>query len=146
MVRAKRSHPGGLVIVVMGVAGCGKTTVGKRLSAVLGFDFFDADDFHPVENVAKMHAGIALTDADRTPWIDRLNDLIRKHALERGGRMVLACSALKVAYRMRLVAGCADDCRFVHLSGDKATMAARLAARAGHYMNPALLDSQFAIL
>ena len=130
----------------MGVAGSGKTTVGKRLAVALGIDFFDADDFHPAENVEKMRASIALTDADRWPWLDRLNDLMRRYATEHGGRMVLACSALKAAYRERLVAGVADGCRFVHLTGHKETIAARLAARAGHYMNPALLDSQFAIL
>ena len=128
----------------MGVTGCGKTTVGALLAQDCGFAFHDADDFHPEENVAKMKRGAALTDADRWPWLDRLNDLLRDN--DRQARsVVLACSALKQAYRDRLARDCAAV-RFVFLDGDRELIRARLAARRGHYMNPALLDSQFAIL
>ncbi len=128
----------------MGVTGCGKTTVGVLLAQELGWTYYDADDFHPAENVAKMRRGEALADTDRWPWLERLNALLLDS--ERHGKnMVLACSALKQAYRERLVRGCAVA-RFVLLDGERETIRARLAARQGHYMNPALLDSQFAIL
>lgn len=128
----------------MGVTGCGKTTVGALLAKDCGWAFYDADDFHPADNVAKMRRGEPLTDADRWPWLDRLNALLRDS--ERQGKsLVLACSALNQAYRDRLARGCASA-RFVLLDGDPELMRARLAARRGHYMNPALLDSQFAIL
>ena len=131
-----------MIVVVMGVSGCGKTTVGRLLAESLGRPFLDADDFHGEANVAKMRAGIALTDADRLPWLDRLNAAL--HAHENG--VVLACSALKAAYRERLCAGLGDRVRLVHLRGTSALIAARLQARTGHYMNPALLESQFAAL
>ena len=128
----------------MGVTGCGKTTVGALLAQDCGWAFYDADDFHPAENVAKMKSGTPLDDEDRWPWLDRLNALLLDS--ERQGKsLVLACSALKQAYRDRLARGCASA-RFVLLDGDTELMRARLAARRGHYMNPALLDSQFAIL
>lgn len=133
-----------MIVVVMGVTGCGKSTVGAMLAAACGWPFHDADDFHPAANVAKMQAGIPLTDADRWPWLDRLNALIVES--EQGGRsLVLACSALKQAYRDRLVRNC-NTARFVFLDGDAQTIRARLRSRQGHYMNPMLLDSQFAIL
>ena len=119
-----------MVVVVMGVTGAGKTTVGRLLARELGCDCLDADDYHPAANVAKMRAGEPLTDDDRAPWLARL---------------VLACSALKASYRDRLVAGLPGS-RIVYLRGTKALIAARLEARRGHYMNPALLDSQFAAL
>ena len=128
----------------MGVTGCGKTTVGVLLAQELGWTFYDADDFHPAANVAKMKSGAPLDDEDRWPWLGRLNALLLE--IEGGGRSaVLACSALKQAYRERLVRGCAAA-RFVLLDGEPELIRARLAARRGHYMNPALLDSQFAIL
>ncbi len=128
----------------MGVTGCGKTTVGTLLAQDLGWKFHDADDFHPAENVAKMKSGAPLDDADRRPWLDRLNTFLLDH--ERQGKsLVLACSALKQAYRDHLARGCAAA-HFVFLDGDIHLIRARLAARQGHYMNPALLDSQFAIL
>jgi len=128
----------------MGVTGCGKTTVGALLAEDCGWSFHDADDFHPAENVAKMKSGAPLDDADRWPWLERLNALIVDS--ERQGRnLVLACSALKQAYRDRLARGCAAA-RFVFLDGEPELMRARLAVRRGHYMNPKLLDSQFAIL
>lgn len=128
-------------IVVMGVSGCGKTTVGRALAEALGWRFVDADDFHPPANVDKMRAGIALDDADREPWLARLNAVIR-HGIATGAPLVLACSALKARYRERLrerAAGVA----FLHLAGDFDTIRARLAARGGHYMPAALLQSQF---
>ena len=132
-----------MIVVVMGVCGCGKTTVGTALAAAMGWPFFDADGFHPPANVAKMAAGVPLTDEDRAPWLDRL--AAEMGAIERaGGSAVLACSALKAAYRDRLAV--AGDVRFVHLRGDRATIATRVAARTGHYMPAALVDSQFADL
>ena len=131
-------------VVVMGVTGCGKTTVGRLVAQHLGAQFVDADDFHPPANVAKMRAGIPLDDADRQPWLDALNARLRE-ATARGEPLVLACSALKAAYRERLREGI-PGLRFVHLEGARELIAGRLAARSGHYMNPALLDSQFATL
>ncbi len=133
-----------MVVVMMGVTGAGKTTVGSRLAAALGCEFVDADDHHPPANVAKMRAGEPLTDDDRRPWLARLNELLRERAA-RGADVVLACSALKASYREALLAGLAKA-RLVYLRGEKTVIAARLAARRGHYMNPALLDSQFATL
>ena len=114
-----------MIVVVMGVSGSGKTVVGQALAADLGWPFFDADDFHPEANVAKMAAGTPLTDADRWPWLDRL--AAEMAAIEeRGTDAVLACSALRQAYRDRISR--AGDVRFVHLAGDHDTIAARLAA------------------
>jgi gluconokinase len=132
-----------VIIVVMGVSGSGKTTVGRALAERLGWRFRDADDFHPPANVAKMAAGTPLTDDDRWPWLDRLADELRR-VLASGGNAVLACSALKQAYRDRLAR--AGDVRFVHLVGDFDTIAARLAARQHRYMPATLLQSQFAAL
>jgi gluconokinase len=136
-----------LIVVLMGVSGCGKTVVGQALAASLGWPFLDGDDFHPAENVAKMAAGTPLTDADRGPWLDRLAREIRG-VLAAGGHAVLACSALRQAYRDRLAAGGGSqgDVRFVHLKGDTATIAARLASRHHRYMPAALLASQLATL
>jgi len=133
-----------VIVVLMGVTGCGKTTVGAQLAQECGWEFLDADAFHPQRNIAKMQRGEALTDADRRPWLDRLNRLLRERA-GAGKSLVLACSALKDAYRVRLARDC-KSLRFILLDGDKTLIRARLAARRGHYMNPALLDSQFAIL
>jgi len=132
-----------MIVVVMGVSGCGKSTVGEALAASLGWRFLDADDFHPPANVAKMAAGTPLVDEDRWPWLDRLAAEMR--AINAGGGdAVLACSALRQAYRDRLVA--AGDVRFVHLAGDLPTIAARLASRQHRYMPQSLLASQFATL
>ena len=129
-----------LVVVVMGVSGAGKTTIGKLLAERLGVPFIEGDDHHPPANVAKMARGVPLEDEDRWPWLDRLNELLKEHP-----RAVLACSALKEIYRKRLLAG-VDDARIVHLQGDKALIAARLADRKHRYMPASLLDSQFEIL
>ena len=133
-----------MIVILMGVTGCGKTKVGAMLAEACGWEFHDADDFHSAENVAKMNSGVALTDEDRWPWLQRLNTFLL--VSERAGKnLVLACSALKQAYRDRLARGCATT-RFVFLDGDIELIRARLAGRQGHYMNPKLLDSQFAIL
>lgn len=133
-----------LVLILMGVAGCGKTTVGQALAAALRWPFFDADDFHPPANVAKMAAGTPLTDADREPWLESLRSQIDRQ-LEKGESAVLTCSALKQRYRDRLQA---DPTRvhFVHLHGAKELIAQRMQARRGHFMPATLLDSQFAAL
>jgi len=127
----------------MGVSGSGKTTVGRVLAQTLGWTFLDADDFHPQANVAKMASGVALTDEDRWPWLDRLADELR--ALdERGRHVVLACSALKQAYRDRLAR--AGALRWVYLKGDATTIEPRVASRLHRYMPASLLKSQFAAL
>lgn len=132
-----------MILVVMGVCGCGKTTIGRALAAALGWPFHDADDFHPDANVAKMVAGNALEDSDRWPWLDRIVTAMQGVQSE-GGHVVLACSALKQAYRDRLRG--AGDVRFVYLRGDAETIATRLAARSHKYMPASLLPSQFATL
>ena len=136
-----------MVVVVMGVSGSGKTSVGHALAAELGWPFFDGDDFHPPGNVAKMAAGTPLTDSDRWPWLEALATKIASVESE-GGYAVLACSALRAIYRDRIAAGARrpGDVRFVYLKGDRATIAARLAPRQHRYMPAALLDSQFATL
>jgi gluconokinase len=130
------------LLVVMGVSGCGKTTVGLALADRLGVPFADADDFHPPENVAKMSEGVPLDDDDRAGWLEIVGEWLADHA-EGGG--VIACSALKRAYRDQL-AGHAPDVAFVHLSGSREVIAERQAARPGHFMPASLLDSQFADL
>jgi len=132
-----------LILVLMGVCGCGKTTVGEALAQSLGWPLLDADDFHPPANVAKMAAGKALDDADRWPWLDGIAERLRV-ILAQGGNAVLACSALRQAYRDRIAS--AGNVRFVHLAGDYATIAARLASRQHRYMPASLLASQFATL
>jgi gluconokinase len=130
--------------IIMGVSGCGKSTVGVALAAALGCPFYDGDDFHPAENVARMAAGIPLRDADRIPWLDRLNGLVREHE-ERGETAVIACSALKKSYRERLRAG-TRTLQFIFLDGDPDLIRHRLENRPGHFMQPALLKSQLDIL
>lgn len=133
-----------MVIVLMGVTGSGKTTIGELLSERLGWPFFDADDFHSAANKQKMNAGIPLTDEDRMGWLHSLRDLLRDHS-NQGRNLILACSALKERYREIIKEG-GSEVRFVHLQGEKALIANRLEQRKGHYMNPALLDSQFEAL
>jgi carbohydrate kinase (thermoresistant glucokinase family) len=132
------------VAVMMGVSGSGKTTLGKALAERLGWVFQEGDDLHPPANIAKMKAGIPLTDADRAPWLARVEAWISDE-LRQGRSGVIACSALKRAYRDRIVAGRANV-RLVFLKGERDLIAARLAHRHGHFMPPSLLDSQFAAL
>ncbi len=126
--------------VVMGVCGCGKSTVGAALAQALGVAFVEGDAYHPAENVAKMSAGRALDDDDRAGWLDALAGQLRA-ARERDAGLVLSCSALKRRYR-DLLRQADPALRFVHLHGTRELIAARLAQRAGHYMPPALLESQ----
>jgi len=133
-----------LTVVVMGVSGCGKSTVGRRLAQQLGATFLDADDFHPPANVERMRAGIALTDDDRADWLSALSA-----RLAGAGRasepVVLACSALKRSYRDALRRA-APRLTLIHLSGSAALLAERVAARQDHYMPPSLLPSQLTLL
>jgi gluconokinase len=132
-----------MIVVLMGVCGSGKTTIGRALAATLQWQFLDADEFHPPANVAKMARGTPLSDDDRWPWFDRIVAELRRHNAE-GTQVVVACSALKQAYRDRLEQG--GDVRFAYLKGDAATIEPRLAGRTGHFMPPSLLASQFAAL
>ena len=138
------THP--LVVVVTGVSGSGKSTVGAALAERLGWAFFDGDDYHPAANVDKMRRGIALDDDDRAPWLERLHDLVHTR-VDMGAPAVLACSALKRSYRAILRAGLPHGTvRFAHLDVDPETLAARLGGRRGHYVPPSLLASQLATL
>lgn len=128
-----------MIIVLMGVSGSGKTTVGRKLSGVLGCPFYDADDFHNQANKDKMSRGVPLTDGDRKPWLQALRGGMEKWAEEKP-KTVLACSALKQKYRDFLSAGL--PVLWVYLKGDRATLLKRLEGRKGHYAGPALLDSQ----
>lgn len=132
------------VLIVMGVSGCGKSTVGQALGDALGWDFRDGDAFHPASNVAKMKSGAPLTDDDRWPWLDAIAQFIDQKRVE-NGHAIIACSALKRIYRDRLKAG-HRDVTFVHLAGSKKLIEARMAARKNHFMPLGLLDSQFATL
>jgi gluconokinase len=130
--------------LVMGVSGCGKSTIARLLAEKLDWLFFDADDFHPVANITKMKEGIPLTDADRQPWLERLSGLLRSEvAAER--HPILACSALRQSYRDTLLRGL-PGFRIVYLKGDRDLIASRMQNRPGHFMPAALLDSQFAVL
>lgn len=133
-----------LQVVVMGVSGCGKSTLGQRLAEALDARFIEGDSFHPPANVARMAAGIALTDGDRQGWLDTLAAELAA-ARRASHNVVLACSALKRRYRDTLRGG-APDLRFIHLHGPRAQLEARLSARQGHYMPARLLDSQLATL
>ena len=130
-----------LRIVIMGVSGCGKSSVGEGLAARLGLSYRDGDDLHPPANVDKMRVGIPLTDADRWPWLDRVAQVLATDA-----PVIVGCSALRRAYRDRLRAGAGGPVRFIHLAGSREVIAGRMAARTGHYMPTSLLDSQFAAL
>ncbi len=132
-----------MIVIVMGVVGAGKTTVGKLLAAQLGWEFADADDFHPQSNVEKIHHGIALTDEDREPWLEHLKEAIVRWIDERKS-VVLACSALKRAYRAKLLLG--PQVRFVYLKGRAALIADRLRSREGHFAGESILASQLADL
>lgn len=130
------------VVIVMGVSGSGKTTVGQRLAAQLGFTFVDADDFHDAEAISHMREGTGLTDSMREPWLLRVRTAVSKRIAD-GERVVLACSALKATYRDALRPPAAIT-RFVYLKVSPAVLSARLGRRDGHFAGPALLDSQLA--
>lgn len=132
------------IFVVMGVCGCGKTTVGKMLASALGLEFLEGDQLHSAGNIARMAAGIALTDADRQDWLEALAARIREARVQ-GRGLVVSCSALKRAYR-DILRGGAADLQFIHLRGDPELLATRMASRPGHYMPASLLDSQLATL
>ena len=132
-----------MIVIVMGVVGSGKTTVGHLLAEQLGWEFADADDFHSSANKEKIHKGIGLTDADREPWLESLRAAILRWIAERCN-VVLACSALKRSYRSELEAG--PEVRFVYLKGSAALIANRLHSRRGHFANEQILASQLSDL
>jgi carbohydrate kinase (thermoresistant glucokinase family) len=133
-----------MIIVVMGVSGCGKTTIGKLLAKRMDLAFIEGDDFHPPANVAKMRQGAPLDDSDRIPWLRKL--ALRLDEAEGAGGAVCACSALKKSYRDILAAGREARISFVYLRGSKECVEKRMRERAGHYMPPSLLQSQFLAL
>ena len=133
-----------VALVLMGVSGSGKTVVGTRLAEKLGYEFLDADNFHPPANIEKMKHGIPLTDEDRLPWLQNLHSEL-KSRLTRGRSVILACSALKESYRT-ILAENLSQVRFVYLHVDKATLTERLQKRAGHFFPKELLESQLATL
>lgn len=127
-------------VVLMGVAGCGKSSVGAALATALAIPYRDGDDLHPAANIAKMSRGEALTDADRWPWLALVGEALRACPV------IVGCSALRRVYRERITAAAGGPVCFVHLSGSRAVIEARMRARQGHFMPPALLDSQFKTL
>jgi gluconokinase len=132
-----------MVVIIWGVTGAGKTTIGELLARQLGWRFYEADDFHPPANIAKMRSGVPLTDEDRQPWLEKLREEIERSVVA-DENAVLACSALKKKYRELLRVNA--DVKFVFLHGTRARIADQASKRRGHFMNPALLDSQFADL
>jgi gluconokinase len=129
-----------VIVIIFGVSGAGKTTIGKLLAAQLGWQFYEADDFHPRSNIEKMRRGRPLTDEDRWPWLERLREQLTRSVAAKENA-VLACSALKRAYRERLHVS--DDVKFVFLCGDYVVVEKQLRRRRAHFMNPELLRSQF---
>ena len=129
------------IVCVMGVAGCGKSTIGAALAERLGATFMEADAHHPQANIDKMTSGEPLTDEDRWPWLDALGA-----AAPKTGRVVIACSALRRVYRERLAVAAGEWIAFIHMAGTKDLIAERMKTRSGHFMPPALMDSQFATL
>jgi gluconokinase len=132
-----------MIVIVMGVTGSGKTTIGSLLATQLGWKFADADDFHPPSNIEKMRKGIPLNDDDRQPWLKRLREEINNWIAD-GRNVVLACSALKRSYRKELSAG--PEVRFVYLKGSTALITERLRSRHGHFADAHILAGQFADL
>jgi len=133
-----------MIVIIMGAAGAGKTTVGRALAEALGWRFIDADDLHPPSNIDKIRSGIALTDEDRAPWLARTHDAILRASRERAD-LVLACSALRRDYRATLADGI-TDVRWVFLDGDAELLAGRLRNRPGHFAGPAIVSSQLETL
>ena len=129
-----------MVLIVMGVSGCGKTTIGKMLGEKLGWKYYEGDEYHPKENVEKMRSGIPLNDDDRKPWLLALRSIIENH-LNEGTGAVVSCSALKQKYRDLLKVN--DEVKFIFLKGDFDTILRRMQARKNHYFKPEMLKSQF---
>lgn len=140
---ASKAHTIRRPIIVMGVAGCGKSSVGTRLAEALSLPYQEGDDLHPQANIAKMSAGTPLNDDDRWPWLDRIGEILADHA-ESG--IVLTCSSLKKVYRDRLRAAAGGRLAFVFLDGSKALLTKRMGNREGHFMPTSLLESQLATL
>lgn len=134
-----------MILLLMGVAGSGKTTIGRQLASDLGWRFYDADDFHPPANVAKMAAGTPLTDTDRKPWLEALRARIET-SLASGENAIVGCSALKATYRAILQQRAEEPIQFIYLRGSPELLAARLAARTDHFMKPGMLASQLSAL
>ena len=132
-----------MIVVLFGVSGSGKTTIGRFLAQELGWKFYDADELHPERNVEKMRQGIALTDTDRWPWLEQLRELLKK-SIARKEDAILACSALKDEYRDYLQIS--NEIRWVYLKGEYELIANRFEQRRGHFMNPTLLRNQFETL
>lgn len=130
------------MVIIMGVAGCGKTTVGERLGEALGWSFLDGDSLHPAANIEKMSAGTPLTDEDRWPWLDIVGQELARSA----GSMIIGCSALKRSYRDCIRKAAGGPVTFVHLAGSRELIGARMQSRPGHFMPVSLLESQFAAL
>ncbi|MBY3298325.1 gluconokinase [Rhizobium laguerreae] len=139
--RTNKAH----AIIVMGVSGCGKSSVGEKLAEALHLAFVEGDALHPAANVEKMSKGIPLTDEDRMPWLDRIGEDI-KASLEKSEGIIVSCSALKRLYRDRLRAAAGGNLFFVYLEGSRALLMKRMAERKGHFMPVSLLDSQLATL
>jgi gluconokinase len=134
-----------VIVVVMGVSGSGKSTVGKLLASDLGWTFVEGDDYHPPANVEKMRRGAPLDDNDRRPWLEAIHRRL-EDACKRGNNVVLACSALKHAYQDYLTHFASESVRYVYLTGSEELIRQRLMRRTGHFMNPSLLHSQFETL
>lgn len=132
-------------VVVMGVSGCGKSSVGEKLAEALHLQFMEGDALHPAANVEKMSKGIPLTDDDRMPWLDRIGEEMRA-SLEKSEGIIVSCSALKRLYRDRLRAAAGGNLLFVYLEGSRALLMKRMGERKGHFMPVSLLDSQLATL
>lgn len=140
--RRRSEMAGPTKLVIMGVSGCGKTTVGTALAVALAGTYVDGDDLHPAENIAKMSTGTPLHDTDRWPWLDRVGEALTScHETT-----IIGCSALKRAYRDRIRAKAGEPVLFIHLSGTREEIARRMENRPGHFMPPSLLESQFAAL
>ena len=134
--------------ILMGVAGCGKSSYGARLADQLQATYLDGDDFHPPENIAKMSAGIALDDADRWPWLDEIAANMAKASRASGADDIIftGCSSMRRRYRYHLLAGIGAPAHFIYLAADRALITQRMAARDGHFMPNSLIDSQFSTL
>lgn len=138
---SEREMPDSPVIYIMGVSGSGKTTIGQKLSQLTGLSFYDADDFHSVDNKSKMKSGQALDDLDRKEWLENVHLLAEQASRQKGA--IIACSALKTAYRQQLVRGIDSSVHWIFLEGDYGLILERMKARKDHFMPPALLRSQF---